>query len=100
MTRLDRRCMIAGLLGWPLATLPGCAPGSLPAAGELKHTSFSIGHRIRDGLVQPSSSDSVNHARVVIIGAGVAGLSAAWRLERAGFRDYVLLEMETLAGGT
>ena len=39
-------------------------------------------------------------ARVVIIGAGVAGLSAAWRLERAGFRDYLLLEMEPDAGGT
>ncbi len=100
MNRLHRRRLIAGLLGWPLATLPGCGAGSLPAAGELKHTSFSIGHRIRDGLVEANDAQSPDRARVVIIGGGVAGLSAAWRLERAGFRDYLLLEMESIAGGT
>jgi glycine/D-amino acid oxidase-like deaminating enzyme len=36
---------------------------------------------------------------VVIVGGGIAGLSAAWQLERGGFRDYVLLEMEREAGG-
>jgi glycine/D-amino acid oxidase-like deaminating enzyme len=36
---------------------------------------------------------------VVIVGGGIAGLSAAWRLTRRGFRDFVLLEMEPDAGG-
>ena len=35
----------------------------------------------------------------MIVGGGIAGLSAAWRLEKRGFRDFVLLEMETKAGG-
>jgi hypothetical protein len=35
----------------------------------------------------------------VIIGAGVAGLSAAWRLAKRGFRDFVVLEMESGPGG-
>lgn len=39
-------------------------------------------------------------AAVVIAGAGVAGLSAAWALERAGLRDFVLLDLEDEAGGT
>ncbi len=35
----------------------------------------------------------------MIVGGGVAGLSAAWRLAKKGFRDFVLLEMESQAGG-
>jgi protoporphyrinogen oxidase len=40
------------------------------------------------------------HAEVVIVGGGVAGLSAAWRLARAGFDDFVLLELDSAPGGT
>ena len=29
----------------------------------------------------------------------MAGLSAAWRLDKRGFRDFVLLEMEPQTGG-
>ena len=35
----------------------------------------------------------------MIVGAGVAGLAAAWHLHRAGVRDLVLLELEDAAGG-
>jgi glycine/D-amino acid oxidase-like deaminating enzyme len=35
----------------------------------------------------------------VIVGGGMAGLSAAWWLEKRGFRDYVVLEMEKETGG-
>jgi glycine/D-amino acid oxidase-like deaminating enzyme len=37
---------------------------------------------------------------VVIVGAGIAGLAAAWRLADAGIRDVVLLELEPVVGGT
>ena len=36
---------------------------------------------------------------IVIVGGGIAGLSAAWRLDKRGFHDFVLLEMEPHAGG-
>jgi glycine/D-amino acid oxidase-like deaminating enzyme len=36
---------------------------------------------------------------IVIIGAGIAGLSAAWRLDKRGLHDFVVLEMEPAAGG-
>ena len=39
-------------------------------------------------------------SKVVIVGGGVSGLSAAWRLLRAGFDDFVLLELEMAPGGT
>ncbi len=37
--------------------------------------------------------------QVVIIGAGLTGLSTAYHLENAGFFDYVLLERESTVGG-
>jgi len=38
-------------------------------------------------------------ARVVIIGAGLTGLSVAYHLEQQGFFDYVVLEKESEIGG-
>ena len=35
----------------------------------------------------------------MIVGGGIAGLSAAWRLDKRGFRDFVLLEMLAQPGG-
>src|SRR5439155_311285 len=36
---------------------------------------------------------------LVIVGGGIAGLSAACRLDKRGFRDFVIVEMEQRAGG-
>ena len=56
------------------------------------------GHRLRAGFhPTPARSEDVP---VVIVGGGIAGLSAAWTFERAGFRDFVVLELEDVAGGT
>lgn len=38
-------------------------------------------------------------AEVVILGAGLTGLSAAYHLERQGFYDYKLFEKDTTVGG-
>jgi phytoene dehydrogenase-like protein len=38
-------------------------------------------------------------ASVVIVGGGIAGLSAAWRLRRRGMDDFVVLELEDRPGG-
>jgi protoporphyrinogen oxidase len=38
-------------------------------------------------------------AKIVIIGAGPTGLSAAYHLEKKGFYDYKLFEKESTAGG-
>ncbi len=38
-------------------------------------------------------------AKIVIIGAGPTGLSAAYHLEQKGFHDYILFEKETESGG-
>lgn len=82
------------------AALAACActrgtPSAPP--GDLLSTNHRVGHRLREaGLPAAAERRSVP---VVIVGAGIAGLSAAWRLRRAGFTDFELLELEDVAGG-
>jgi len=40
------------------------------------------------------------HARVVIIGGGIAGCSVAYHLAKLGWKDIVLLERKQLTSGT
>ena len=69
-----------------------------PVEGRFVDTSLNVGHAIRDRVPHrtPSARERVP---VVIVGAGIAGLSAAWRMLRLGFEDFVALEMEKLPGG-
>ena len=67
-------------------------------AGGWANDNFSAGHKIRDRAPLPAPSRS-ERVPLVIVGAGIAGLSAAWRLQKRGFRDFVLLEMNDIAGG-
>src|SRR5688572_1693359 len=47
-----------------------------------------------------SSPALPDRARVVIMGGGVIGCSAAYHLARAGWKDVVLLERDRLTSGT
>ena len=67
-------------------------------AGGFVNESFPLGHRIRDHARFRAASRTEKFP-IVIVGGGVAGLSAAWRLNKRGFHDFVLLEMEPQAGG-
>jgi hypothetical protein len=66
--------------------------------GGFVHESQDTGHRLRDGGAFPSPRET-RRSPVVIVGAGIAGLSAAWRLATKGLNDFVVLEMEASAGG-
>src|SRR4051794_28162599 len=59
--------------------------------GGWVNESAGVGHRLRDGSMMPAPRRTVR-VPVVIVGGGIAGLSAAWHLDRSGFRDFVLLE--------
>ena len=97
---LNRRELMALMLGAP-ALLVGCSTASqLPPEGELLGQSFAIGHRLRDGFRPRPTEEAWKDASVVIVGGGAAGLSAAWRLKQAGCTDFVVLELEPEPGGT
>ncbi|HYO76828.1 MAG TPA: FAD-dependent oxidoreductase [Thermoanaerobaculia bacterium] len=98
MTDLTRRDLLATFLGVPFAAV-ACRtrPPALPP-GTLVGASHEVGHRLRQGPPpQPSRWES---HEVVIVGGGIAGLAAAWRLAHAGVRDVVLFDLEPAPGGT
>ncbi|MGI8744945.1 MAG: FAD-dependent oxidoreductase [Bryobacteraceae bacterium] len=66
--------------------------------GSFVNEAWPLGHRLRDhGAFRPPARQV--RMPIVIVGGGIAGLSAAWRLDKLGFRDFAVLEMETQAGG-
>ena len=93
---LTRRQLLAG--GAAVA-LGGCGTGvAAPIEGAIVGAGHRLGHRLREGGGWPPPSRTERTA-VVIVGGGVAGLTAAWHLERAGVKDLILLELEDTAGG-
>src|SRR5947209_13268311 len=96
-----RRELLATCLGVPAALTLGCQSGKTPLpAGEIVGPSDAVGHRLRDGWRPVPAADAWESAGTVIVGGGVAGLAAAWRLARAGRTDFTLLELEPVPGGT
>ena len=101
---LSRREALACILGAPVAACmhreaaPRLPPGSMLGAA------VQLGHRLRDGDGMPQPGPDAWHTvEGVVVGAGVAGLSAAWQLRRDGLqagRDFVVLELEQAVGGT
>jgi len=67
-------------------------------AGQLVDDGGARGHRLRTPIAAGSRRRSERRA-IAIIGGGIAGLSAAWRLQQRGFNDFVVIEMEPRAGG-
>lgn len=97
---LSRRDLLAALLSAPVAAAACKKPRPPLPPGELAFPSEKLGHRVRDGVKVEVPSDGWTRAAVVVVGAGVAGLSAAWRLARAGQNDVVLVELDPAPGGT
>ena len=65
--------------------------------GGIVGANFQSGHMLRTGgFPQPSAT---REKKAVIVGGGISGLSAAWWLERRGFTDYELLELDKQVGG-
>jgi len=98
---MKRREILAAFLGVPFA-LAACRRNEVPPlpAGEIVGASDVFGHRLRDGLSIEVPRDAWSDVPIVIVGGGVAGLTAAWRLKNKGFHDFVLFELESAPGGT
>ncbi len=98
---LTRRDVLSAFLSAPVA-LAACkrAPPP-PVPGALLGASMDIGHQIRrDAGALSAAPTETTKIGVAIVGGGPSGLSAAWRLERLGIRDYLVFDLEPRAGGT
>jgi protoporphyrinogen oxidase len=96
---LTRRDALKALLALPLTALPGCSPQST-FTGEVVGASAALGHRIRELASLEIKSLPAQTTDTLIVGGGLAGLAAGWRLQKAGRSDFVLLEVEPHPGGT
>ncbi len=93
--KMDRRKFV----GLGSAALVGLSlKGERKIEGSFVNESFAIGHLLRD-RASFSAPRRVEKVPVIIIGGGIAGLSAAWRLQKRNFNEFLLLEMNPQAGG-
>lgn len=90
----SRRDLLTALLGAPLL---GCTERRR-FGGEIAGANDTLGHRLRDGFRPVPTRES--RVPVLIVGGGAAGLSAGWRLLRAGFTNFRIVELDEQPGGT
>lgn len=95
---LTRRELLAALVGAPLAAA-ACRRRPRRHAGRIVGARDDLGHRVLSGSAS-SVASSPERVPIVIVGAGPSGLSAAWQLERAGEKRFLVLDLEPRAGGT
>lgn len=84
---------ITGLGAWLVA----CVRKNKKIKGRIAGASAAVGHLLRQP--QPLSTEAPEKKKVVIIGGGISGLSAANYLHRQGITDFVLLDLEAETGG-
>lgn len=94
--KISRKTFIAQLASLTLLPL-ACGINQHKITGRILGGNSTSGHRLRKNLsddVQVSS-----HKKVVIVGGGISGLTAAAKLKENGIDDFVLLELHEQAGG-
>lgn len=99
--QISRRDLLTLFLGAPFA-LAACqdTSGRRFPGGEIVGQSATLGHLLRENRSFEVPVDKWTNVKVAIVGGGVAGLSAAWKLAKSGLSDFVVLELEKDTGGT
>lgn len=93
---MDRRTFLLGMATSPL--LMSCQRSTVNTYnGRLMGPDFIAGHALVKGDF-PAFSQT-KRSKVLIVGGGISGLSAAWYLNAQGMYDFELLELETTVGG-
>lgn len=93
LSRKDFLIQLAALAIVPAA----CKYTSHKISGDVFGPNAALGHKLRDGF-KPNPT-STQHKKVVIVGGGVSGLTAAYQLQKNGVTDFALLELHETVGG-
>ncbi|HEX4925029.1 MAG TPA: FAD/NAD(P)-binding protein, partial [Bdellovibrionales bacterium] len=102
MWRIDRRTFLQSAAAGGAA----CAAGLLAwqpwrnraIPGRIVGASHEAGHILRDPAFKAEPTEHLD-VGVLIVGSGIAGLSAARQLEKSGVRDFMIVDLEKDAGG-
>jgi phytoene dehydrogenase-like protein len=88
----------AGVLGpWGSRHSDGAIP---PIPGDFADQDLLAGHAVRQKHEWDSFSPSGPMYDAIVVGGGIAGLSACWKLKSAGVERILLLELGQSLGGT
>lgn len=66
-------------------------------SGSIVGAPSGLGHLLREGGIPPPQGE--RRVSTLIVGGGIAGLSAAWALQRHGYENFTLLELDSAVGG-
>jgi hypothetical protein len=90
---MDRRSFILNAGAAGLAALGSAGAWALwqEITPEVRYPGRDEGHYLRDRRALPPPSETLS-TDVAILGSGVAGLAAAWKLKRAGHADMLMVD--------
>ncbi len=103
MKALSRRQFFAALAaagGW--AAWSGCAADQRrgPIPGRIVNEGTPHGHLLRDVHSWADFAAAEGACDIAIVGGGISGLAAAWKLRQAGVERIRLLDLDDQLGGT
>ena len=87
--RRDALKALGALMGAP--ALVGLTPKGRRIVGGFADDQSAMGHRLRDGWALPMNRPT-RRTKVAIVGGGIGGLSAGWRLDALGMTAWLLCE--------
>jgi predicted NAD/FAD-dependent oxidoreductase len=105
---------LSGAAAWGALGAGGLSLGSLGLGGCSRHAPTALptqveggwlgpvlarGHAWRDGQFKPADAGSAHAVHTLVIGAGVAGLSAAHHLMKLGIDDLAVIDLDDQPGG-
>ncbi|MDY7574903.1 NAD(P)-binding protein [Actimicrobium sp. CCI2.3] len=90
---MDRRSflMSGGIAGAALLAGGAGFRGWQEIDARINHPGRTDGHFLRDRRALPPASELIT-TDVVILGSGVAGLTAAWKMNKAGHKNFLMID--------
>ncbi|GGD70459.1 amino oxidase [Emticicia aquatilis] len=79
-----------------LQTLTSCESATV-IQGQIVGANHAIGHLLRKAISLPIHQS--HQTKILIVGSGISGLTAGYFLQKAGIKDYEILELESHIGG-
>lgn len=99
MTGVSRRDFLVALAAAPALIGLSCKSGTRIGGGFVEDES-AVGHALRDGTTAPRARViQQQRVSVAIVGGGMGGLCAGWKLDALGLRDWIMLELASEPGG-